>query len=479
MVNLVPRKSILLLAANPRGTRPLRLQEEEREIKQRLRLAGYGPEPIHSSVATRPRDIQQAMQDFKPQIVHFSGHGAGQEGLVFEDDSGVVKLVSSEALANLFQLFSRQVECVVLNACYAKFQAEAIAQHVDYVIGTRQAISDPAAIAFSVGFYVAVGAEESFERAYEAGRNAIELEGYSGHLAPILYEHGKLTKYHPGDFGILIDLSHDQREWQWGGGKQLPHSFFGLAKNNNPLVDQINLLSENVRYEFGEITEQQYTLAKLKEWKGLIFGIPYWKKINQETHNVIVNWVRNGGRLLLLGYELGGRHHKTNFSWIFDEDFGVRFNSDIVAPENAITPENLIISRHEAYGKEIHFNFIESPCHPILEGVRHLCMKNLSTLSVEPGSKVILTVGNNGICRAINPRYNKDGWISSPVVVECDLNTSASSVPIIAEAPQDLTGEGSVLAIGTWEFLDVDPCFKEADNYIFVRNLLKWLTGHC
>lgn len=109
-------KSILLMAANPKGTNSLRLQEEEREIKGRLRLAGYGKVPINSIEATRSRDIQQAMLDFKPQIVHFSGHGAGQDGLVFEDTIGQRKLVGSEALANLFKLFSKRVECIVLNA---------------------------------------------------------------------------------------------------------------------------------------------------------------------------------------------------------------------------------------------------------------------------------------------------------------------------------------------------------------------------
>jgi hypothetical protein len=186
-------KSILLLAANPKGTKSLRLQEEEREIKERLRLAGYGKIPINSSGATRPRDIQQAMLDCKPQVVHFSGHGAGKEGLVFEDGTGQEKLVDSEALANLFRLFTRQypIECVVLNACYSEVQAQAIARHVDYVIGMSQAIGDQAAIEFSVGFYNAVGAGESFKFAYELGCLAIQLEGISEYLTPILWEKGQ------------------------------------------------------------------------------------------------------------------------------------------------------------------------------------------------------------------------------------------------------------------------------------------------
>jgi pterin-4a-carbinolamine dehydratase len=129
------------------------------------------------------------MLDSKPQIVHFSGHGIGEEGLVFEDLDGQIKLISSEALADLAKIFSeRGLECMVLNACYSKFQAEAIAQHIPYVIGMSQAVGDRAAIEFSSGFYGAVGAGESIEFAYRLGCNAIALAGVSGHLTPILFE---------------------------------------------------------------------------------------------------------------------------------------------------------------------------------------------------------------------------------------------------------------------------------------------------
>jgi pterin-4a-carbinolamine dehydratase len=183
------QKNILFLAANPKETTSLRLQEEEREIKEKLRSQGYGKVPIYSSGATRPRDIQQAMLDSKPQIVHFSGHGIGEEGLVFEDMDGQIKLISSEALADLAKIFAeRGLECVVLNACYSRFQAEAIVQHIPYVIGMSQAVGDQAAIEFSSGFYGAIGAGESIEFAYRLGCNAIALAGFSGHLTPTLFK---------------------------------------------------------------------------------------------------------------------------------------------------------------------------------------------------------------------------------------------------------------------------------------------------
>jgi pterin-4a-carbinolamine dehydratase len=191
MIDTAALKSILVLSANPIGTKTLRLQEEEEKIKIRLRLAGYGKVPINSNGATKPIDIQQALLDFKPQVVHFSGHGAGEDGLVFEDSTGQEKLVSPQALANLFSLFCERLECVILNACYSEVQAKAIAQHIPFVIGMSQAIGDRAAIEFSIGFYTALGAGETIERAYKFGCNTIQLEGLSEHLTPVLFAHNK------------------------------------------------------------------------------------------------------------------------------------------------------------------------------------------------------------------------------------------------------------------------------------------------
>jgi hypothetical protein len=237
-------KSILLLTANPKGTSSLRLQEEEREIRERLRLAGYGKVPINSTGATRPRDIQQAMLDFKPQIVHFSGHGTGQNGLAFEDAIGQEKLVSSEALANLFKLFSKRVECVVLNACYSEFQARAIAQYIDYVIGMSQDIGDRAAIEFSVGFYTALGAGESIELAYEVGCNAIELEGISEKLTPVFYKkNSDLLK----SSQILLENREPVSSW-------IEHDNPLLVRNQNDTLTFANIAIDKLDLNWMEVS---------------------------------------------------------------------------------------------------------------------------------------------------------------------------------------------------------------------------------
>ena len=95
----------------------------------------------------RPDDLRRALLDFNPEIVHFCGHGLGDDGLVLENDPGLAQLVPTEALANLFKRFAtRGLECVVLNACYSEIQAKEIAEHIDYVVGMSSGIGDDAAI---------------------------------------------------------------------------------------------------------------------------------------------------------------------------------------------------------------------------------------------------------------------------------------------------------------------------------------------
>lgn len=181
------QQKILILAANPKGTTPLRLDEEVREIDAGLQRAKHREQfVLEQKWAVRPRDIQRTMLDLNPQIVHFSGHGTGDEGLVFEDETGSAKLVDGEALAGLFELFAEQVDCVVLNGCYSEAQADAISEHINYVIGMNKAIGDRAAIEFAVGFYDALGAGRPVEFAYKFGCAAIRLAGIPEQLTPIL-----------------------------------------------------------------------------------------------------------------------------------------------------------------------------------------------------------------------------------------------------------------------------------------------------
>jgi|GEM_PF-691621 len=187
-----PMITTLFLVADPTDASRLRLGEEFREIQEKLQLARLRDRfVLHHRMSVRPEDLSQALLDVRPQVVHFSGHGTSTGELCFEDKLGNSHPISCDALAALFEQFADQVNCVVLNACYSDKQAKAIAAHINLVIGMSGAIGDEAAIAFSVGFYQALGAGRTIEDAYKLACVQIRLQSIPEHLVPILARKGK------------------------------------------------------------------------------------------------------------------------------------------------------------------------------------------------------------------------------------------------------------------------------------------------
>lgn len=168
-------KKILILAANPRGD--LRnIDREIRDLKKAIaRNKNSDNFEIETELAVLPEDLQELLYDNQPYIVHFCGHGTGENGLVFADEDGQEQLVSNKALADLFRILGKNIECVLLNACHTETQVDLVVEHIPFVIGTSKEILDKAAYWFAVGFYKALVREQPIESCYEWGCNAVEI----------------------------------------------------------------------------------------------------------------------------------------------------------------------------------------------------------------------------------------------------------------------------------------------------------------
>ncbi len=169
---------ILFLAANPKDTVNLRLDEEVREIEHRIMLAQKKEEfVLVKKGAVRVGDLQLYLNQERPTIVHFSGHGTNDGKIVLEDNMGISIAIPPTALARVFLTLKDNVNCVVLNACFSFEQAQAINQSVNCVIGMSSSISDEAAIAFSSAFYLALASGRSIQNAFDQGINELMLLG--------------------------------------------------------------------------------------------------------------------------------------------------------------------------------------------------------------------------------------------------------------------------------------------------------------
>lgn len=186
----IEKISILFLSADPSEASHLRTNQEFREINEKLTLTRQRDRFIleQPQLSVRPEDFSQALLNIQPHIVHFSGHGAAEGTLCFEDRLGKIQLVDPDALSELLKHFTPPLVCVVLNACYSEIQAKAIVKHVKYVIGMNSSIGDDAATAYSIGFYQALGAGRTIEQAHDLGCVQIQLQGITEYNIPQLFK---------------------------------------------------------------------------------------------------------------------------------------------------------------------------------------------------------------------------------------------------------------------------------------------------
>jgi hypothetical protein len=150
---------------------------EIREIEHALNQTEFRDQfEIKQHWAVRVTDLQGLLLRHQPDIVHFSGHGSDASVIMLEDAYGESHPVTVRALSNLFSVLKDNVRCVMLNACYSEQQAQAIAEHIDCVVGMSKAIGDKAAISFAAAFYQALGYGRDVKTAFDLGCVQIDLE---------------------------------------------------------------------------------------------------------------------------------------------------------------------------------------------------------------------------------------------------------------------------------------------------------------
>lgn len=173
----LPNKiKILFLASNPRDSAILQLDEEVREIGIKLRSTEYRDSiEFITRWAVRTEDLLQILNEVKPTIVHFSGHGDKEGNLYFTKENGEGKLVSPEKLASAINTMCETVQLVVYNACFSELQASMITLSLPAAIGMNAAVGDDAARIFAAQLYSSLGFGHTLQLAFDQARVALEM----------------------------------------------------------------------------------------------------------------------------------------------------------------------------------------------------------------------------------------------------------------------------------------------------------------
>jgi predicted phosphodiesterase len=215
-VHPAPRKHVILfLAANPRGTSRVALDEECAAIERELRMtSGRDDFDFRSRWVVDIDDMMRHLNELEPAIVHFSGHGgdgsgvdlvgdprsprrdavtAVEAGILVEGEQRQPQFVTARALAKILASTAPATRVVVLNACFTEPTADALRNVVDCVVGMRGAIADDAARAFAVGFYRALGYRRSVGNAVEQAIAALAARALVDGQLPVCLTRDGLT----------------------------------------------------------------------------------------------------------------------------------------------------------------------------------------------------------------------------------------------------------------------------------------------
>lgn len=182
--------AVLFLASSPDDQPTLRLDKETREIEKRVRSSEY-----RDSIYFRPHmarqlpDLLDDINEVRPTILHFSGHGS-DSALAFEDADGNTQMLDNALLGRLLEAAAGGVRLIVFNCCDSAAQAEVAVEHVELAIGMDTAIDDEDAKVFAGQFYNSLGFGLSVAEAFRQAKVQVELAGGSGGVPQLLFADG-------------------------------------------------------------------------------------------------------------------------------------------------------------------------------------------------------------------------------------------------------------------------------------------------
>jgi hypothetical protein len=198
---------VLFLASNPIAQKQLRLDEEVREISEMIKKSKHRKSvKLVSCWAIRPKDILQAINEYEPTIVHFSGHGSEQNELVLQDESGDTTFVNKKAIVQLMMASTKNIRLVFFNTCHSRYQAKEVTQYVEAAIGMNTTIGDKAARIFASQFYSAIGFGLSLKKAFEQSKALLMMENIPEENTPELF----VSKRIKAEEILLVDPKANQ-----------------------------------------------------------------------------------------------------------------------------------------------------------------------------------------------------------------------------------------------------------------------------
>jgi len=234
---------------------------------------------------------------------------------------------------------------------------------------------------------------------------------------------------------ILFDLSHNEM----------------LNLSESEYSDFLNLLNtlnqEIIKNEKSEITEKI-----LKNVDVLVIGNPINDYFSRSEISLIINFVKQGGALLLISEYGGDSLQKTNINDISGKYFDIFFEKNILKENNSVNENCTNIIRIKSF-----------PNHEITNQLRELVIGGSCSLLLKSNATILLELDDNAWSEKYNSSMN-------------DWEKDISKNTFVLSACSTY-GKGKIAALGDVDLFSKDPNFgiNQLENRKFVKNLFNWL----
>jgi formylglycine-generating enzyme required for sulfatase activity len=203
---------VLFFAANADEGRLLAIGREHDAIDASVRASRHrNGFQLVARLAGRLGDLQQALLDHRPDIVHFACHGSARAELLLMQEGGDHDPVPAAALSETLRVLKDNLVLVVFNACFSSTQAEAIRDSVGLAIGMVKPIEDQAAIKFAAALYRGLASGRPVQDAFDLAAAAVKTSSSSDAMPRLWAGRGVDARR----VRLVQDVPPASSRWRW------------------------------------------------------------------------------------------------------------------------------------------------------------------------------------------------------------------------------------------------------------------------
>lgn len=186
--------TILVLTANAVHRRArLQLEEEARTIEDAVKSSHHRERyTLRLCLASTFARMIRALDDHRPTLTHFSGHGATSGSLILQDEDGGEHRLPPSRFAEMLATLRFRPTLITFATCYSCEVAKAAARYAHYAIGFDGPLEDTTtAPRFSAMLYERLASYETLDvpRAFALARLACVASECKDAEQARLFEH--------------------------------------------------------------------------------------------------------------------------------------------------------------------------------------------------------------------------------------------------------------------------------------------------